>query len=109
MGRVHTLTSADRSRGGHARAAKLREQKDAARHDVEEQLRGHVGKAVLKLGEVLDSSDERVVVAAAKEILDRVLGRPVQAVAGDGETGPLQIILRSAFANDPAEDDDARA
>jgi len=100
-------TAESRRKGSYARAEALRKRKEAACREAEEQLRTHVEKAVTRLAELLDSSDERVVVQSAKEILDRVLGRPVQSVSGDVDGDPVRIILRSAFEED--EDGDARA
>lgn len=41
-------------------------------------LRGLTQRAVEKVEELLESDDEKVRMAAAKEVLDRNLGKPVQ-------------------------------
>lgn len=42
--------------------------------------RGHAALAVQKLRELLDSPDERVVLSAAQQLLDRAVGKPQQSV-----------------------------
>jgi hypothetical protein len=55
--------------------------------------RAHSPKAFGKLVELLQSSDERVALMAAKEILDRGFGRPAPAEEGDDErTVVVQIV-----------------
>lgn len=51
--------------------------------------RQHSTRALLKLIELTASSDERVALAASKEILDRAFGRPKPEP--DASEGPLQI------------------
>ena len=52
----------------------------------------HCPAAIKKLVALMDSADERVVHAACKELLDRGIGKPAQAVTGEGGEGP--VILR---------------
>lgn len=59
--------------------------------EVIELAREHTTHAVRRLAELLDDPDGRVVVAAAKELLDRGYGKAPQAITGlDG--GPIQIM-----------------
>jgi len=57
-------------------------------------------RAVERLGELLDSDDERIRLEAAKAILDRHLGRPaIQAdltVRGSASTDHLQALIEVA-------------
>ena len=57
-------------------------------------------RAVQRLGELLDSEDERIQLEAAKAILDRHLGRPaIQAdltLRGDAPTAHLQALIELA-------------
>jgi hypothetical protein len=62
--------------------------------DVLDMARGHSVRAIEFLASVMDdtSADLRARVAAAKEILDRGLGRPPQALHHSGEDGgPVQV------------------
>ena len=57
-------------------------------------------RAVQRLGELLDSEDERIQLEAAKAILDRHLGRPaIQAdltLRGDAPAAHLQALIELA-------------
>ena len=57
-------------------------------------------RAVERLGELLDSADERIQLEAAKAILDRHLGRPaIQAdltLRGDAPAAHLQALIELA-------------
>jgi hypothetical protein len=57
-------------------------------------------RAVERLGQLLDSEDERIQLEAAKAILDRHLGRPaIQAdltVGGDAPAAHLQALMELA-------------
>jgi hypothetical protein len=82
---AHAFTRADRARGGHARADKmrrrkeLREQLDVAELEdlavAEPEL---LDRALARLGLLIGSEDDRVALRAVKEVLDRTLGRPRQ-------------------------------
>src|SRR5436305_5720969 len=97
----HNFTSEERARGasegGKARAARYRELRDEARRDAVAQLAGMTAKALLTLEAILDAEDDPDAFRAAKDVLDRVLGRPSQGVevtGGDGDP----VGLRTAAA-----------
>jgi hypothetical protein len=72
------LTLEDRRRGALGAAAAKRVKREAARELAIERIAGLADKAVMRLEQLLDSSDDRVAVKAAKDVLDRVLGRATQ-------------------------------
>lgn len=49
----------------------------------------HGVTAVEKLVGLMESADERTVIAACKELLDRGYGKAAQAVTGEGGEGPV--------------------
>jgi hypothetical protein len=51
--------------------------------EIRELARTHAPAALAKVVALIDHADARVAFAAAKEILDRVYGRPVQAVEAE--------------------------
>jgi hypothetical protein len=92
----HPLTAEERARGGRNRAARIRKRKLEAERVAMDSLAASVGRAVSILADKLESDDERVQLRAAREILDRTLGRPTQAIAGDEET-PVTIVVESVL------------
>src|SRR5436305_3443392 len=93
----HNFTSEERARGasegGKARAARYRELRDEAQRDAIAQLAGMTAKALLTLEAILDAEDDPDAFRAAKDVLDRVLGRPTQAVevtGGEGEPSAVE-------------------
>ena len=52
----------------------------------------HGEKACQVLEKLLDSKDERIQFAAAKEVLDRGFGKPVQAVTSDNPVATLTFL-----------------
>jgi hypothetical protein len=48
--------------------------------EIKELARQHAPAAFERICELIDSSDERIALAASQEILNRAYGRPVQAV-----------------------------
>jgi hypothetical protein len=57
--------------------------------------RNHTEKAINKLVTLLESTDERIQIAAAQAILDRGYGKPAQAiVGGDDEDNPISLIQK---------------
>lgn len=63
---------------------------DAAVREAKELARAKSPDAVLKLIALMDSADEKVSLAACNSVLDRGLGKPVQAIVGDDEN-PLRF------------------
>ena len=88
---AHEFKDEDRVKAAAARKLKQAEREDEAR----ELLSQYVDPALDALRQALDSEDEATRVRAAKDILDRVLGRPTQTVKHTGaeETGPVEIKL----------------
>src|SRR5215210_6105617 len=86
MAERHELTRNDRSKGGHARVEKLREQREAAAISAQEKLAGAVGAAVDRLINAMADGGDTAAVRAASSILDRVLGKAGQHVQG----GPVE-------------------
>ncbi len=50
-------------------------------------MRAKTERAVERLGEMIDSEDERVAAAMVKELLDRMLGKASEAPQGESDTG----------------------
>lgn len=80
-------TAETRSKGGQARAAKHRELRAEARQLAVERLAGMTDKALVRLEGLLLAESDADAYRAVKEVLDRVLGRPTQAVELTGEDG----------------------
>ena len=59
--------------------------------EVRAQARKHGPAAIKKLVELLKSGDERVVLGAIKELLDRGYGKSAQAITGEGGEGPVPV------------------
>jgi hypothetical protein len=88
---AHVFTDEDRAKAAEARKVKQAEREEQAR----ELLSQYVDPALEVLRAALDSQDESVRARAAKDILDRVLGRPTQTVKHTGAdvTGPVEVRL----------------
>jgi hypothetical protein len=83
--KAHDFTRDDRTRGGRARAARIRRRKALQeRFDVEtlEDLDGAklelLDRALVRLALLIASEDDRIAMRACREVFDRVLGRPSQ-------------------------------
>ena len=59
--------------------------------EVRKLARKHGRDAIKRLVELMESDDERVVLGAVKEILDRGYGRPAQAITGEDGEGPVPV------------------
>src|SRR5579859_3652304 len=93
---AHEFTAEERRRGGLA-AAEARKLKQAEREEqARELLSEFVDPALEALRAALDSEDETTRVKAAKDVLDRVLGRPTQTVKHTGaeESGPVEVVFK---------------
>ena len=67
--------------------------------EIRELARQNCPHAIRKLIKLLESKDERTVIAAAKELMDRGLGKAPQAIVGaDGEGPVLARIERVIIA-----------
>lgn len=64
-----------------------------AKVNVAALAREYSSKSLEKLGSLLDSTDERVVMEAATRLLDRGFGKPSQTIE-NGESGAFEIIQR---------------
>jgi hypothetical protein len=82
-----------RSKGGLARAAKLREQRKRAEELVEERMLASLERALDRLDAMLDSEDEQVAIRAVREVLDRGLGK---ATARHEHGGRVDVVLMEA-------------
>ncbi|TPM94220.1 DUF5681 domain-containing protein [Mesorhizobium sp. B2-1-5] len=74
--------------------------------EVKEMLRALTPKAVQRLGEALDSDDQKLRVTAAQEILNRTLGRPhatldVNATVDTGQAHLQALVSLTALAASP--------
>lgn len=57
--------------------------------------------AMTKIIALIDSSDDRIALEAAKTVLDRAIGRPTQALEISGENGgPLQLQAISSLSDE---------
>ncbi len=61
--------------------------------EVRALARKHGQAAIKKLVELLKSGDERVVLGAVKELLDRGYGKSAQTITGEGGEGAVSIHL----------------
>ncbi len=59
--------------------------------EVRELARKHGPDAIKKLAALLKSKDERVVLGAVKELLDRGYGKSAQAITGEGGEEPVAV------------------
>ena len=59
--------------------------------DIKALAQKHGEAAINKLVRLLDSEDERTVIAACKELLDRGYGKAPQSITGEGGEGPIVI------------------
>jgi hypothetical protein len=60
--------------------------------EVKRLAREHGVTAIQKLAALMESDDERIVVAACQTLLDRGYGKPAQAiVGGDDDDAPLRV------------------
>jgi hypothetical protein len=90
-GTAHEFTDDDRSRGGHARAEKLRANKEEKRQLALERAGEFVDAALNRLEASLDSHDQRVALQAARDVLDRVLGKATFFATPDEQPLPMKI------------------
>lgn len=63
--------------------------------------------AINRLIELIGSKDEKVSLAACNSLLDRGMGKPVQAiVGGDEDENPLRVVTKIVLTNLDSESDD---
>jgi hypothetical protein len=79
-------TEATRRAGAYAAAEAKRQRRAQAKDIATEQLAEMTAPALARLEELLGSED-RVAIRAALSVLDRVLGRPGQAIESSGPAG----------------------
>jgi hypothetical protein len=63
--------------------------------------RQHTARCVSRLAEILNGDDQAAAVAAARELLDRGYGRPLQPLAFDTTTGITVEVTTGAEAEQP--------
>jgi hypothetical protein len=76
----HELTHEERSRGGKARAEKIRSQREEAQQLAHDRVSGLVSAALDRVEATLASESDVAALRTAREILDRGLGKPPQAL-----------------------------
>lgn len=62
-------------------------------NEVRDLARLHSKEAIEKLVIWMQSDDARASIAASNSILDRAYGKPLQAIAGDEEGGPVRLVI----------------
>ncbi len=62
--------------------------------EVQELARQHAPEALDRLVKIMRGDNERAATAAASLTLDRAYGKPTQPIDGNGEGGPLMVIVR---------------
>ena len=62
--------------------------------EVQDLARQHAPEAIERLVEIMRGDNVRAAATAASLILDRGFGKPVQPVDGNGEGGPLTVVIR---------------
>lgn len=79
--------------------------------DIKAELRRMTPRALAALSELLDSSDDKVRMAAAKEVLDRHLGKPQaeqpEGVAGARAEADLALVKAKVRIAEAGHDPDA--
>jgi hypothetical protein len=100
----HTFTREEAARGGRARAAKVREEQARAREFADEQPAELVAGA---LAAILTQDEHPIArIRAVREVLDRVLGKPVQRTELTGDDGgALELTLIKLAELAEAEDE----
>lgn len=54
----------------------------------------HAPRAIERLAEIMESTDERAAAAASSALLDRGYGKPAQAITGGDDTdNPIRLLL----------------
>jgi hypothetical protein len=76
----HRLTASERRHGQAAGAATKRRRRAEAEQVAAERIAGLTDKALDRFENLLSSEEDHVVFRVVKEVLDRVLGKPTQAV-----------------------------
>jgi hypothetical protein len=68
--------------------------------DIKALAQKHGKAAIDKLVKMMDSDDERTIIAASKELLDRGYGKAPQAITGEGGEGPVTIVVETGIRRD---------
>ena len=66
--------------------------------EVQDLARQHAPEALDRLVAIMRSDNERAATAAASLILDRAYGKPTQPIDGNGDGGPIVVVLRKFAA-----------
>lgn len=73
--------------------------------EIQELARSHAPAAIETLAILATSAEsEQARVAAANSILDRAVGKPAQAVTGEGGEGPVLAAITVNFVKPPPDD-----
>jgi hypothetical protein len=76
--------------------------------EIRELARQYVPAALAKIAGLINSEDEKVALAASQEILNRVFGRPLQAVEAKTETWNMGALWLEAMKLGNAKDSTTR-
>lgn len=69
-------------------------------NEIRDLARAKSPEAFERIVGLLASFDERVVLAAGQEILNRAFGKPPQAVTGEGGEGAAEMVIRWLKSNE---------
>jgi hypothetical protein len=90
-------TAETRSKGGHARAAKIRAEKEAARKLLEDGIYERANKILDRYDALLSCGDPAVIARVCRDLSERILGRMPQKLEHSGPEGdPIQVELADA-------------
>lgn len=79
---------------GRKTGGRIKGTPNKATADVKQLAQKYTEEAIKTLAQIMKSGDsDKARAAAAKELLDRAHGRPVQAITGEGG-GPLTVVVR---------------
>src|SRR5919204_5368495 len=89
---AHEFTTDERRRGALAAAAAKRAKREEARRRSAGRIAAMTDAALDRLEQLLAADDDQIAARAVREVLDRALGRPTQAVELSAEQDePLQV------------------
>ncbi|MFA4974937.1 MAG: hypothetical protein WC683_20225 [bacterium] len=82
------------SKPGERRGGRQKGSPNKATAEIREIARQYAPDAVQELARLSrEAQSEQARVAAIKEILDRAYGKSTQPIAGDGDGGPVQLVV----------------
>ena len=73
--------------------------------EIQELARSHAPAAIETLAQIATSGQsEQARVAASSALLDRAIGKPAQAITGEGGEGPVLAAITVNFVKPPPDD-----